>query len=417
MSYCMTNIRSWSSRLILLALAASPALADEASVMVLEGIATGPRDNGDFTIFDHRLAWDPARMEEWKKTAKPGERAPAEALGAIAQARIGPDKKFRLEIPVDKPRRVYFAIVNAKTPSGGTYGPVRMGNNFILERGELNLQIMRGNYWVITGGYYNDAIHSSWRLSDEFRKAQADYERFSAHVEDEIEEARRRRVDNLGEASRRLGQIEMQGMSRVALTHPDPMVRRFAIEASWSFGPWVLVASRALAKLTPEDPWAIKNLAGWEKAFDPELQPKLLGAGDRIIDFAGETLDGEAVRTADLRADNHYLLVEFWASWCGPCRAEIPHMKKAYARFRDKGLEIVSFTVDEEREDWVEASEEEELPWHNLGMGWEAEAPLAYNARTEGLPSNFLVNSRTGEIVAKDLRQHKLDEKLEELLD
>ena len=195
------------------------------------------------------------------------------------------------------------------------------------------------------------------------------------------------------------------------------MVRRFAIEASWSFGPWVLVASRALAKLTPEDPWAIKNLAGWEEAFDPELQPKLLGAGDRIIDFAGETLDGEAVRTADLRADNHYLLVEFWASWCGPCRAEIPHMKEAYARFRDKGFEIVSFTVDEEREDWVEASEEEELPWHNLGMGWEAEAPLAYNARTEGLPSNFLVNSRTGEIVAKDLRQHKLDEKLEELLD
>ena len=92
-------------------------------------------------------------------------------------------------------------------------------------------------------------------------------------------------------------------------------------------------------------------------------------------------------------------------------------MKQAYARFRDKGFEIVSFTVDEEREDWVDASEEEELPWPNLGMGWEAEAPLAYNARTEGLPNNYLVDARTRTIIAKDLRRHKLDEKLEELLD
>ncbi|MCY3841047.1 MAG: hypothetical protein OXH09_20780 [Gammaproteobacteria bacterium] len=77
----------------------------------------------------------------------------------------------------------------------------------------------------------------------------------------------------------------------------------------------------------------------------------------------------------------------------------------------------MSFTVDEEREDWVEASEDEEPPWHNLGMGWETEAALAYNARTEGLPNNYLVDSRTRTIIAKDLRRHKLDEKLEELLE
>ena len=89
-------------------------------------------------------------------------------------------------------------------------------------------------------------------------------------------------------------------------------------------------------------------------------------------------------------------------------------MKEAYERFREKGFEIVSFTIDDDRESWEEASAEEDLPWINLGMGTEADAPVAYNVT--GVPKNYLVDSRTGDIVAKDLRGHHLDEKLEELL-
>ena len=89
-------------------------------------------------------------------------------------------------------------------------------------------------------------------------------------------------------------------------------------------------------------------------------------------------------------------------------------MKQAYTRFRDKGFEIVSFTIDEERENWEQASVEEEIPWFDLGMGPKAEAALAY--KVFGVPNNYLVESSTGEIIEKNLRQHKLDEKLEELL-
>ena len=73
-----------------------------------------------------------------------------------------------------------------------------------------------------------------------------------------------------------------------------------------------------------------------------------------------------------------------------------------------------SAPVDDEREDWEEASAEEQLPWLDLGMGWKAEAPVAYNVR--GVPDNYLVDSRSGRIVATDLRQHRLDAKLDELL-
>ena len=414
MSHEANYVRSWVSPLVLGLLAVSPAFADEPSVMVLEGTTAAPYDNGKFTVFDPARAWDLAKREAWSNTAGPGEKAPLEALGVIAQAPIGPDGTFRLEVTVDKPRRAYFAVLDAMTPEGGRLGAVKMGNNFILEAGELKLQMIRGDYSVITGGYYNDAVFNSWRLSDEYKAAQSEYERLRAPVRDEPEQAKRRRLDRVGEVYNTVMQLESRGRSEVALTHPDPLARRLTIESAWLGGPWQQEAIRALAELTPEDRWVVERLAGMQAAQKNAGQNRQLRVGESILDFTGETLDGEIVQMADVRAESRYVLMEFWASWCGPCRVEIPHMKEAYERFRDKGFEIVSFTIDDEREDWEEASAEEDMPWIDLGMGPEAAAPKAYNVT--GVPNNYLVDSKTGKIVAKDLRRHKLDEKLEELL-
>ena len=211
-------LQRWVCPLVLVLLAASPAFADEPSVMVLEGIAAPPRDNGDFTVFDSARRWDQARMTEWSNTAKPGEKAPLEALGVIAQAPIGPDGTFRLELAVDKPRTAYFAVLNAMTADGLRLGAVKMGNNFILEPGELKLRMLRSDYSVITGGYYNDAVFNSWRLSDEYKAAQSEYERLREPVQDEPEQAKHRRLDRVGEAFNKVMQLESQGRSEVALT-------------------------------------------------------------------------------------------------------------------------------------------------------------------------------------------------------
>ena len=415
MTHVMLYSRSWLYRLVLLILATSPALAEESSVMVLEGTTVSPYDNGDFTVFDPALAWDRTKREEWQ-ISSPDEPPTMEMVqGVIAQVRIGPDGTFRLEIDVNKPRKLYFSVLNAMTSDGLHMGSVKMGNNFILEPGELKLRMIASNSSVITGGYYNDAVFNAWRLSDEYKAAQANYRQLILSEDPEAEQARRRHVDAIWEAQDEMLQLEMQGMAKVALTHPDPLVRRLTIESTWIFGPWVIEALRGLAELTPEDPWVVKRLAAAEDSQENREENRQLAIGESVLDFTAETLDGEKVTLADMRADSRYLLVEFWASWCGPCRVEIPHMKQAYARFRDKGFEIVSFTIDEERENWEQASVEEEIPWFDLGMGPKAEAALAY--KVFGVPDNYLVESSTGEIIAKDLRQHKLDEKLEELLD
>jgi len=414
--YLGGSLAGWLALGLLTTAITAPVIGGEQSRMILEGDVSAIYANGDFVVWTPKSGGRPGMMSAASTTAaEPSEpRSLESTLDVVAKAAIGPDGTFRLEAPVDEPRRVYFYVLNAVNADGMRMAPVK-GNAFILEPGNLELTMSRRGRFVIEGGTYNDAVYNAWRLSDEYRDAQAAYERLIKPVEGETEEERRQRVDRSSEAMNTVLGLESEGRSRIARTHPDPVVRRLTIETTWLSGPWMLEALRGLAELTPDDPWVIERLERSETAAAKRAEErKRFALGQDIRDFVAETLEGEQVDLADVRADSQYVLLEFWASWCGPCRVEIPHMKEAYERFHDKGFEIVSFTIDEEREAWEEASAEEELPWIDLGMGPDAEAPTAYNVT--GVPKNYLVESKSGDIVAKDLRGHHLDEKLEELL-
>ncbi len=401
---------------LILAMLATPALADEPPVMVLEGDVSALYANGDFVVWNPKQAGRGTMMTAATAVTKPGDKPPSieSTLDVVAKAPIGADGKFRLEAVADNPRRVYFYVLNAVSPEGNRMAPVK-GNDFILEPGELTLTMSKRGRFVIQGGHYNDAVYNAWRLTDDYKSAQADMVRLYAPVDGESEDDKRRRLDLAAEAQQKVLSLETDGRAEIALTHPDPAVRRLTIETTWLMGPWMLDALRALAELTPEDPWVAERLAGAEESAAKRAEErKRFAIGADIRDFTADTLEGEAVNLADVRANSSLVLLEFWASWCGPCRVEIPHMKEAYDRYRGKGFEIVSFTIDDDREAWEDASDEEELPWINLGMGPEAQAPTVYNVT--GVPKNYLVDSGSGDIVAKDLRGHKLDEKLEELL-
>ena len=334
------------------------------------------------------------------------------SLNVIARAPLGADGTFRVEAAVDTPRDVYFYVLDAMGHEGQRYAPIK-GNEFILEPGNLRLHMTRPGRFYIEGGPYNDAVYNSWRRSDAYLAAEAEYLRLIPSVEGETEDERRVRVDGISAAFSRMLGLETEGRARVSTTHPDPLARRLTVETAWLGGPWILAAWRGLAEMTPDDPFVIDRLARAEVAEAKRVEERRrFAVGADIQDFVADTLDGESIRLADVRAGSELVLVEFWASWCGPCRVEIPHMKEAYAKFGDQGFEILSFTVDEDRLDWEIASEEEDLPWLDTGMGMEHEAALAYGVT--GVPKNYLVESGSGNIVAKDLRGHHLDIALEE---
>jgi len=137
--------------------------------------------------------------------------------------------------------------------------------------------------------------------------------------------------------------------------------------------------------------------------------------GQKYIDFELAGPDGKPVKVSDIVAKNTYTLIDFWASWCGPCRQEMPAVKAAYEAFHKKGFEVVGVSLDNDGNAWKEAIASMKLPWPQMSdlKGWECAAAQLYNVRS--IPANVLVD-KDGKIVAKDLRGEDLKNKLAELI-
>ncbi len=139
--------------------------------------------------------------------------------------------------------------------------------------------------------------------------------------------------------------------------------------------------------------------------------------GKPFKDIIAQTRDGKQLRLSEVVAKNKYTLLEMWASWCGPCRAEFPHLKKAYKYYHKKGFEIFALSLDSDEESWFKAMDKENVPWINVVdyKAWEADGPKAYGVT--GIPASFLID-QNGTIIAsmQQVRGFALDEKLEELL-
>lgn len=298
----------------------------------------------------------------------------------------------------------------------GTTPGARVYNLRFGKSKRLSLPLDKGDKTVITGSLdkLNDVNITGAKLVPVWREWFTGWQTITARAG--VLYKKLDSVTKLGAAGdRTYVDEEFKKLNQRLVDSVESMVRRYPASPITAY----IIIDRFVNYPNPEK--AKSTYAALAPAAKNSTYGKVLAESLRIASKTGLGVkpaftlpdkDGKPLSLASLKGK--VVLVDFWASWCGPCRKENPNLVKAYSKYHNQGFEIIGISLDDKKANWLKAIDADGLTWLHASdlKGWKSDLALEYGIKS--IPMNFLVDA-SGKIIAKDLRGDALERKLETL--